>query len=60
MSAGRKPMAMPWRAATKPAAQNTAAPIPQATPAAVAERRGEGAAELDRKAKPFVTGRIGN
>src|SRR3954451_15729888 len=32
MSAGETPTAMPWRAATKPAAQNKAAPAPQATP----------------------------
>src|SRR4051812_7487028 len=32
MSAGENPTAMPWRAATKPAAQNKAAPAPQATP----------------------------
>ena len=32
MSAGENPTAMPWRAATKPAAQNSAAPAPQSMP----------------------------
>jgi hypothetical protein len=31
---------MPWRAATKPTAQNTAAPIPHAMPAIAADRSG--------------------
>src|SRR3954471_6888810 len=35
MSAGVKPMSMPCRAATNPAAQNTAAPTPQAMPMAM-------------------------
>ncbi|HUC51097.1 MAG TPA: hypothetical protein VMA30_17095 [Xanthobacteraceae bacterium] len=30
------PITMPWRAATKPAAQHKAAPAPQVTPTAVA------------------------
>jgi hypothetical protein len=32
MSVGENPAAMPWRAATNPAAQNSAAPAPQAMP----------------------------
>src|SRR2546423_9277556 len=40
MSAGEKPTAMPWRAATKPAAQNKAAPAPQATPKITGGPRG--------------------
>jgi hypothetical protein len=34
-------MAMPWRAATKPAAQKRAAPVPHRTPKAIAELIGE-------------------
>ena len=33
---GDKPTSMPWRAATKPSAQDKAAPAPQATPSAFA------------------------
>jgi len=40
ISAGENPTAMPWRAATNPAAQNGAAPAPQAMPAAVAGMAG--------------------
>src|SRR6516225_6330557 len=49
MSAGENPAAMPWRAATNPAAQNSAAPAPQAMPAAVAGTSDRGAAGLDCK-----------
>src|SRR2546423_6009803 len=41
MSAGVNPMSMPCRAATNPAAQNTAAPTPQVMPMAM-ERGGFG------------------
>src|SRR5712691_7493771 len=47
MSAGENPIAMPRRAATNPAAQNSAAPAPQAIPAAVAGTSERGAAGLD-------------
>src|SRR5262245_20291787 len=49
MSAGENRTAMPWRAATNPAAQNRAAPAPQAMPAAAAGTSDRGAAGLDVK-----------
>jgi hypothetical protein len=49
MSAGEKPSAMPCRAATKPAAQNRAAPVPQAMPTAVADESGGPGVGLDLK-----------
>jgi hypothetical protein len=47
MSMGEKPAVMPWRAATKPTAQNNAAPVPQAMPAAAMP--GAGTVEPDFK-----------
>ena len=50
MSTGAKPKAMPWRAATKPAAQHKDAPVPQRMPATGVS--GPGAVELDVKPRP--------
>jgi len=45
---------MPWRAATNPAAQNRAAPAPQAIPAAVADVSERGSGGIEFHVVPFA------